>query len=137
MLILLLCHSQSYPLGSNAPHRRLQTVDTSRHFCPHTDCAYRGWRGLNNLRAHGHPSGGPWRQLHCTACDGYFPEPHGTIFHGKQAAGERIVHVLAGRAEGLGLRATARVCEVDPNTVLHWLVEAAEQLAGLDPVLSL
>jgi len=31
-------------------------------------------------------------------------------------------------AEGLGIRATARVFEVDPNTVLHWLVEAAEQL---------
>jgi IS1 family transposase len=28
----------------------------------------------------------------------------------------------------LGIRATARVFEVDPNTVLHWLVEAAEQL---------
>jgi IS1 family transposase len=56
-------------------------------------------------------------------------EPHhGTIFHGKQASGERIVRVLACLAEGLGIRATARVFEVDPNTVLHWLVEAAEQL---------
>jgi len=98
------------------------------HFCPHTDCDYRGWLGLNNLRANGHPSGGPWRQLHCTACDGYFPEHHGTIFHGKQAAVELMVRVLACLAEGLGIRATARVFEVDPNTVLHWLGEAAEQL---------
>jgi IS1 family transposase len=36
--------------------------------------------------------------------------------------------VLACLAEGLGIRATARVFEVDPNTVLHWLAEAAEQL---------
>jgi IS1 family transposase len=103
-------------------------VDTAMHFCPHTDCDYRGWLGLNNLRANGHPSGGPWRQFHCTSCDGYFPEHHGTIFHGKQAAVELIVRVLACLAEGLGIRATARVFEVDPNTVLHWLVEAAEQL---------
>jgi len=103
-------------------------VATSRHFCPHPNCDYRGWLGLNNLRANGHPSGGPWRQFQCTACDGYFPEHHGTIFHGKQAAVELIVHVLACLAEGLGIRATARVFEVDPNTVLHWLVEAAEQL---------
>src|SRR6266403_1969119 len=109
-------------------NRRPRTVDTSRHFCPHTDCDSRGWRGLNNLRANGHPSGGPWRQLHCTACDGYFPEHHGTIFHGKRVAVELIVHVLACLAEGLGIRATARVFEVAPNTVLHWLVEAAEQL---------
>ena len=31
-------------------------------------------------------------------------------------------------AEGLGIRATVRVFEVDPNTVLQWLVEAAEQV---------
>ena len=38
------------------------------------------------------------------------------------------MRVLACLAEGLGIRATARVFEVDANTVLHWLVEAAEQL---------
>jgi len=31
-------------------------------------------------------------------------------------------------AEGLGIRAVARVFEVDPNTVLQWLVEAADHL---------
>ena len=41
---------------------------------------------------------------------------------------ELIVRVLACLAEGLGIRATARVFEVDANTVLHWLVEATEQL---------
>src|SRR2546428_4080336 len=30
--------------------------------------------------------------------------------------------------QGLGIRGTARVFEVDPNTVLQWLVEATEQL---------
>jgi hypothetical protein len=41
---------------------------------------------------------------------------------------ELIVRGLACLAEGLGIRATARVFEVDPNPVLQWLVEAAEQL---------
>ena len=109
-------------------NRRPREVDTSRHFCPHSDCDYRGWLGLGNLRANGHPSGGPWRQFHCTSCQGYFLETHGTIFHGKQAAVELIVRVLACLAEGLGIRATARVFEGDATTVLHWLVEAAEQL---------
>jgi transposase-like protein len=98
------------------------------HFCPHPECDYRGWLGLNNLRANGHPGGGPWRQFHCVGCHGYFPEHHGTLVHGKQAAVELIVRVLACLAEGLGIRATARVFEVDANTVLQWLVEAAEQL---------
>jgi IS1 family transposase len=109
-------------------HRRPREVDTSQHFCPHASCDYRGWLGRGNLRANGHPSGGPWRQFHCTSCKGYFLETHGTIFHGKQVAVERIVHVLACLAEGLGIRATARGFEVTPNTVLQWLVEAAEQL---------
>jgi len=109
-------------------NRRPRTVDTSRHFCPHAKCDYRGWLELNNLRANGHPNGGPWRQFHCTSCNGYFLETHGTIFHGKQAEVELIVRVLACLAEGLGIRATARVFEVAPNTVLAWLVEAAEQL---------
>jgi hypothetical protein len=70
----------------------------------------------------------PWRQLYCTACDSYFPEHPGTIVHGKQAAVELIVRVLACVAEGLGMRAPARVFEVAPKTVLQWLAEAAEQL---------
>jgi hypothetical protein len=109
-------------------NRRPRTVDTSRHCCPHAGCRYRGWLELGNLRANGHPSGGPWRQCQCTSCEGYCPEHYGTIFHGKQGAVELIVRVLACLAEGLGIRATARGFEVDPNTVLHWLVEAAEQL---------
>jgi IS1 family transposase len=109
-------------------NRRPRTIDTSRHFCPHAGCDYRGWLGLGNLRANGHPSGGPWRQLYCRSCHGYFLETHGTIFHGKRLSVALIVRVLACLAEGLGIRATARVFEVDPNTVLQWLVEAAEQL---------
>src|SRR5207244_10096525 len=84
--------------------------------------------GLGNLRANGHPNSGPWRQFHCTSCDGYFLETHGTLLHGKRVAIDLMVRVLACLAEGLGIRATARVFSVDPNTVLGWLVEAAEQL---------
>jgi hypothetical protein len=50
------------------------------------------------------------------------------MFHGQPAEVERTVRVLAGLAEGLGVRATARVLEVEANTVRNWLVEAAEQL---------
>jgi IS1 family transposase len=107
---------------------RRRQIDTSRHFCPNPDCAYRGWVGWGNLRANGHPHGGPWRQLLGVACRRYFLETLGPIFHGKHASVELIVRVIACLAEGLGIRGTARVFEVDPNTVLQGLVEAAEQL---------
>ena len=110
------------------PHRRPSVIDTARHFCPHVGCAYRGWLGLSKLRAKGHPSGGPWRQCQCPSCEGYFLETHGTILHGKRVAVELLGRVLACLAEGLGIRATARVFEIAPNTGIQWLVEAAEHL---------
>ena len=39
---------------------------------------------------------------------------------------EKLVWAVGALAEGLGIRAVARVFEVDPNTVLAWLVEVAE-----------
>jgi IS1 family transposase len=107
---------------------RRRQVDTSHHFCPDPACRYGGWTGLGNISANGHPSGGPWRQLHCSRCGGYFLETHGTPFHGKRVAPEKLVWAVGALAEGLGIRAVARVFEVDPNTVLAWLVEVADHL---------
>src|SRR5712691_4003752 len=122
-------HATSAPPPRMVPTRgRRRQVDTSTHFCPNPDCAYRGWVGWGNLRANGHPNGGPWRQLLCVACRRSFLETLGTLLHGKRVSVERIVRAIACLAEGLGIRGTARVFEVDPNTVLQWLVEAADQL---------
>ena len=60
------------------PRGRPRQVDTSRHFCPNPDCDYRGWVGRGNLSSNGHPNGGPWRQLYCSQCEGYFLETRGT-----------------------------------------------------------
>ena len=53
----------SHPQAPCAPPPRMaptrgrpRQVDTSRHFCPHPDCAYRGWVGWGNLRANGLPT---------------------------------------------------------------------------------
>jgi transposase-like protein len=72
--------------------------------------------------------------LQCVSCQGYFYETTGTIFPDKHASPELIVHVIACLAEGLGIRGTARVFEIDANTVLQWLVEAAEQLKVFSPM---
>ena len=96
---------------------RRRHVDTSQHCCPDPDCRYGGWLGLGNITANGHPSGGPWRQLYCGACHGYFLETHGTPLHGKRVAPDRLVWAVGALAEGLGIRAVARVFEVDPSTL--------------------
>jgi IS1 family transposase len=118
------------PLPIISRRGRPREVDTSQHFCPNANCDYRGWVDWGNLRANGHPSGGPWRQFYCTACEGYFLETHGTPLHGKRVAPDLLVWAVGALAEGLGIRAVARVFEVDPNTVLAWLVEVAEHAAA-------
>jgi transposase-like protein len=123
----------SHPQVSCAPppymilsRGRRRQVDTSSHFCSHAHCSYRGWVGRGNIRANGHPRGHRWRQLYCLGCKGYFQETHGTPFHGKHVPPDLLVRAISALAEGLGIRAVARVFEVDPNTVLAWLVEVAD-----------
>jgi IS1 family transposase/transposase-like protein len=107
---------------------RRRQVDTSSHFCPQATCSYHGRVGWGNIRANGHPNGRRWRQLVCLSCKRYFLETHGTPLHGKQVDPDTLVWASAALAEGLGIRAVARVFETDPNTILGWLVEAADHL---------
>ncbi len=109
---------------------RPRQVDTSKQFCPTPCCAYYGWAGLGNLRANGYPSGGRWRQFQCLSCKKYFLETHGTPLHGKRVPPEVLVWAVGAVAEGLGIRAVARVFAVAPNTVLQWLTEVADQAAA-------
>src|SRR5262249_31598408 len=46
-----------------------------------------------------------------------------------------MVRVVAALAEGLGLRAVARVFEIEPNTVLEWLIQAADHLQAFSQYL--
>src|SRR2546429_3549355 len=105
---------------------RKRTIDSQKQFCPDLDCSYYGWLGRGNIRANGHPGGNPWRQFQCVSCLGYFHQLHGTPLHGKYVSSDKLVWAVGALAEGLGIRAVARVFGVDPNTVLAWLVDVAE-----------
>jgi hypothetical protein len=124
------------PPGCPPPRRvptrgRPRQVEPSQQCCPSPACAYQGWGGRGPLCANGHPSGGPWRQRHCTSCGGSVQEPQGTPLHGKRVAPETLVWAVGALAAGLGLRAVARVFAVAPTTVLAWLVEGAEHAAAV------
>jgi IS1 family transposase/transposase-like protein len=127
--------AEPHPLAPGAPPPRMtftrgrrRHVDITAHFCPDITCSYHGWVGLGNIRANGHPNGRRWRQLVCLSCRGYFLETGGTPFHAKQVDPDKLVWAIGALAEGLGIRAVARVFETDPNTILSWLVEVADHL---------
>ena len=107
---------------------RPRQVETTGPFCPHTACSYYGWVDGGNLRANGHPHGRRWRQLVCLSCHEYCLETVGTPVHAKQVEVDKFVWAITALAQGVGMRAVARIFETDPNTVLSWLVEAAEHL---------
>jgi hypothetical protein len=102
------------PLMAAMPGRR-RTVPTQHHFCPMSTCRYYGWVGLGNIRSNGHPSGGLWRQLQCTACHKYFLETHGTPLHGRRVPTELLVWAVGALAEGLGIRTYGREAAITPN----------------------
>src|SRR5215813_22489 len=94
------------PITSTRGRRR--QINTSQHFCPDPACRYGGWLGLGNITSNGHPSSGPWRQLYCSQCRGYFLETHGTPLHGKRVSSDLFVWAVGALAEGLGIRAVYR-----------------------------
>ena len=102
-----------------------QEIDTSKHFCPRVECLYYGWLGRGNIISNGHPSRGPWRQLHCVVCGKYFQETIGTVFYGSSVPAKDIMRAIAALCEGVSPRKVARIFGVDKDTVFRWPVEAA------------
>lgn len=126
------CPPPSPPPMIEHKRGRPAEVDTHNHYCPNPKgCLYHGWVGRGNIRSNGHPNGGRWRQLECTVCGKFFMETHGTIFYGSRAPAETMLRAIAALAEGTDIRAVARIFEVDPNTVLAWLIQAAAHIEAL------
>ena len=53
--------------------------------------------------------------------------------HGKRVAPDLLGWTVGALAEGVGIRAVARVFEGDPHTGLQWLVEGADQAVAFSP----
>jgi len=115
---------------------RRQVVRPTWQYCDEPECEYYGWPGLGNLRANGYPNGGRWRQWHCQACQQFFIETRGTPLYRRAVAPKLVHQVLTGVAEGLSLEATARLFEVEPETVAQWLALAANHFEALAACLS-
>jgi IS1 family transposase len=58
-------------------------------------------------------------------------ETLGTPFYGSKTGPDTIISALKALAEGLGIQATARVFDVDADTVQDWLSQAAEHMEAI------
>ena len=95
--------------------------DLSRFCCQNDGCPDHGKRGLGNLTVcsrygkHKHI-----RLLYCRTCRYRFSERKGTPLFGSQLPQDKAVSVFRHIADRNGVRATARLVGVAPNTVVRY-----------------
>lgn len=89
--------------------------------CPNPDCKAYAQRGAGNLRLHGWSGRGKRiRCLRCASCGCDFSQRANTPLFGLRTDEDTLVAIAEHLAEGVGCRATARLCGVSLNTVLRF-----------------
>jgi transposase-like protein len=95
--------------------------------CPNPDCSTYGQRGAGNLCLHGWSGRGQrLRCLRCTTCGTDFSERVNTPLFGLRTDQDTLLAIARHLAEGVGCRATARLCGVSLNTVLRFTARAGK-----------
>jgi IS1 family transposase len=116
---------------------RPPTIPTAHQCCPRPACEAYGKFGDDPLHdivgdgtyttAHGEK-----RQMYkCNVCGQPFSETAGTPFFGLKTPTQTVCIALQELAEGLGIRAVARIRGVEPDTVLEWLKRAGQHCQAL------
>jgi transposase-like protein len=103
-------------------------------FCPNKVCSSYGQIKAGNIIKYGKSPQGRQR-YQCRVCKKVFNERVGTLFYGKRTGVKDIVESLAMVAEGMGIRATARVKGIKHDTLSAWLREAGGQAQQVEEVL--
>lgn len=120
------------PAPAPSKRGRRPEVPTDHVFCPTEGC--QGYQQLGPHPNHRVVGAGTYtttwgeeRQLfRCQWCKKRFSETRGTVFFGLKTPQETVYRALACLAEGQGLRATARIFQVEVDTVLSWLKRAGQ-----------
>ena len=101
-------------------------MDWETLYCPNSGCAHYGKPfKIGRLVRNGSSRGEP--QARCRACGSTVTLRYGTAYYGLEADPVRFETALRALAEGNSLRATARIVEMDKDTVCAWLDRGARQ----------
>ena len=116
---------------------RPRTIPTAHRCCPNEECPAYGRLGddpLHDIVGCGTytTTHGEVRQMYrCNVCGKLFSETAGTPFFGLKTPMKTVCIALQELAEGLGIRAVARIHGVKPDTVLDWLKKAGQHCQAL------
>jgi IS1 family transposase len=116
---------------------RPRTIPTAHKCCPSEGCLAYGRFGddpIHDIVGDGTytTTHGEVRQMYkCNVCQQPFSETAGTPFFGLKTPMKTVCIALQELAEGLGIRAVARIHGVKPDVVLEWLKKAGQHCQAL------
>lgn len=100
------------------------------NFCPNEQCKDYGLRGQGNIASRGKYGKGKNRiLLYCRTCGKRFAATHASALFGLHLPPKTIRQIVHHAAEGVGVRATARLLELDKDTVNRVILRAGEHCA--------
>jgi len=95
--------------------------DLSQFCCQNSRCPDYGRRHAANLTVTGRlGKSKQYRQLYCRTCGGRFSERKGTPLYRAHLAEDKVASILEHITEGCGIRKTARLVKVVPDTVSRY-----------------
>ena len=99
-------------------------------FCPNEQCKDYGLRRQGNIAVRGKYGKDKSRDLlYCRTCGTRFAATQGSALFGLHLPAETIQQIIHHAAEGVGVRATARLLELDKDTVNRVILRAGEHCA--------
>ncbi len=99
-------------------------------FCPNIQCKEYGMRGQGNIAIRGKYGKDKNRDLlYCRTCGKRFASTRASAMFGLHLPAETIRQIIHHAAEGVGVRATARLLGLDKDTVNRVILRAGEHCA--------
>ncbi len=96
-------------------------------FCPNKDCKDYGLQNQGNIAIRGKYGKNKNKDLlYCRTCGKRFASTRATAFFGLHLSDEKIAQIIHHAAEGVGVRATARLLNINKDTVNRVILRAGE-----------
>lgn len=102
-------------------------TDVKNAFCPNIDCKDYGLQNHGNIAIRGKYGKNKDKDLlYCRTCGKRFASTRATAFFGLHLSDDKIVQIIHHAAEGVGVRATSRLLDINKDTVNRVILRAGE-----------
>ncbi len=96
-------------------------------FCPNSNCKDYGLQNQGNIAIRGKYGKDKTKELlYCRTCGKRFASTRATPFFGLHLSDEQISQIIHHASEGVGVRATARLLNINKDTVNRVILRAGE-----------